>query len=71
MFGTIDYHIDGQCYSADHTTPEALDIFRYIGNSSSVPDGLVMEVSSHSLALDRIAGLATVCSVDQSYPGPS
>ena len=63
MFGTIDYHINGQCHSADHTTPEALDIFRFIGNSSSAPDGLVMEVSSHSLALDRIAGLCYDCAV--------
>ncbi len=63
MFGTIDYHIDGHCHPADHTTPEALDIFRFIGNSSSKPDGLVMEVSSHSLALDRIAGLSYDCAV--------
>ena len=63
MFGTIDYHINGQCHSADHTTPEALDIFRFIGNSSSAPDGLVMEVSSHSLALARIAGLCYDCAV--------
>lgn len=63
MFGTIDYHIDGQCYPAEHTTPEALDIFRFIGNASSVPEGLVMEVSSHSLALNRIAGLCYDCAV--------
>ncbi len=63
MFGTIDYHIDGQCHPADHTTPESLDIFRFIGNSSCKPDGVVMEVSSHSLALDRIAGLCYDCTV--------
>jgi len=63
MFGTIDYHIDGQFHSSVHTTPEALDIFRFMGHSPSAPDGLVMEVSSHSLALDRIAGLCYDCAV--------
>lgn len=63
MFGTIDYHIGEKCVEANHTTPEALDIYRYIGKSTVAPEGVVMEVSSHSLALDRIGGLLYDCAV--------
>ncbi|NLD91613.1 MAG: UDP-N-acetylmuramoyl-L-alanyl-D-glutamate--2,6-diaminopimelate ligase [Fibrobacter sp.] len=63
MFGTINYHTGEKIQVASHTTPEALDIFRYIGNSDSCPEGLVMEVSSHSLALDRIGGMTYDCAV--------
>ena len=58
MFGTIDYHLGNEYRLADHTTPEALDIFRYIGAASCRPECVIMEVSSHSLALDRIGGLS-------------
>ena len=57
MFGTVDFHLGGKRIPASHTTPEALDILRWIGESEHRPSGLVMEVSSHSLALDRIGGL--------------
>jgi len=57
MFGTVDFHLGEKRLPADHTTPEALDIFRYIGKSQCRPEGLVMEVSSHSLALDRVGGM--------------
>lgn len=63
MFGTIEYHIGDQARPADHTTPEALDICRFIGKSMACPDSVVMEVSSHSLALDRIGGLQYDCAV--------
>lgn len=63
MFGTIDYHVEGKCIPAEHTTPESLDIFRFTGRASTAPEGLVMEVSSHSLALDRVAGLEYDCAV--------
>ncbi|MBN1576734.1 MAG: UDP-N-acetylmuramoyl-L-alanyl-D-glutamate--2,6-diaminopimelate ligase [Chitinispirillaceae bacterium] len=58
MFGTIDFHLGSRHSEATHTTPEALDIYRYIGTADDMPAALVMEVSSHSLALDRIGGLA-------------
>jgi len=58
MFGTIDYHIDGKTADASHTTPESLDIFRYMGTAVQKPEAVVMEVSSHSLALDRVGGMS-------------
>ena len=58
MFGTIDYHIGTQRREASNTTPEALEIFRCMGTAAHLPEAVVMEVSSHSLALDRIGGLA-------------
>jgi UDP-N-acetylmuramoyl-L-alanyl-D-glutamate--2,6-diaminopimelate ligase len=60
MFGTIEFKLGTQRQTASHTTPEALDVFRLIGNASikARPQAVVMEVSSHSLALDRVCGLA-------------
>jgi UDP-N-acetylmuramoyl-L-alanyl-D-glutamate--2,6-diaminopimelate ligase len=57
MFGTIDYQLGTSTRAASHTTPESLDMFRLIGGVELRPQALVMEVSSHSLALDRIGGL--------------
>ena len=58
MFGTVEYHLGDRICPADHTTPEALDIFRFVGESTNrTPEALVMEVSSHSLALDRVGGI--------------
>ena len=58
MFGTIDYQLGTGRIAASRTTPESLDMFRLIGNAARRPQALVMEVSSHSLALDRVGGLA-------------
>ncbi len=58
MFGTIDYHLGAVRKAAPNTTPEALDIFRSIGTELRKPAAVVMEISSHSLALDRIGGLS-------------
>jgi UDP-N-acetylmuramoyl-L-alanyl-D-glutamate--2,6-diaminopimelate ligase len=57
MFGTIDFHIGKKIIPATHTTPEAIEIFRCIHEEEYTPDSIVMETSSHSLALDRISGL--------------
>ncbi|HEX2958357.1 MAG TPA: UDP-N-acetylmuramoyl-L-alanyl-D-glutamate--2,6-diaminopimelate ligase, partial [Chitinispirillaceae bacterium] len=57
MFGTIDYHIGSLRKPAPNTTPEALDIYRFSKDTGSYPSSVVMEVSSHSLALDRVSGL--------------
>jgi len=57
MFGTIDFHIGNKVIPATHTTPEAIEIFRCIYEEGYTPDSIVMETSSHSLALDRISGL--------------
>jgi UDP-N-acetylmuramoyl-L-alanyl-D-glutamate--2,6-diaminopimelate ligase len=58
MFGTIDYLIGGVRSSASHTTPEAHDIFRFVGRAAECPAAIVMEASSHALALDRVGGMA-------------
>ncbi len=57
MFGTIEFHLGKKVIPATHTTPEALEIFKCLGNEKIVPEAIVMETSSHSLALDRIGGL--------------
>lgn len=57
MFGTIDFHIGNRIIPATHTTPEAIEIFRCINDEGYSPEAIVMETSSHSLALDRISGL--------------
>jgi UDP-N-acetylmuramoyl-L-alanyl-D-glutamate--2,6-diaminopimelate ligase len=60
LFGTIDYQLGLERRVASHTTPESLDLFRLIGNAADGkrPRAIAMEVSSHSLALDRVGGLA-------------
>jgi UDP-N-acetylmuramoyl-L-alanyl-D-glutamate--2,6-diaminopimelate ligase len=58
LIGTIEYHIGPEILRAPHTTPEALElnlIFeRALGFSASE---VVMEVSSHALAQQRVWGL--------------
>jgi UDP-N-acetylmuramoyl-L-alanyl-D-glutamate--2,6-diaminopimelate ligase len=58
MFGTVIYICGDVYHPASHTTPEAAHILRMVGQATSRPRGLAMEVSSHSLHLDRIAGLS-------------
>jgi UDP-N-acetylmuramoyl-L-alanyl-D-glutamate--2,6-diaminopimelate ligase len=57
MFGTVGNILGLEKVDAVHTTPESVDIFRYINDSQAKPRGLSMEVSSHALALDRIAAM--------------
>jgi UDP-N-acetylmuramoyl-L-alanyl-D-glutamate--2,6-diaminopimelate ligase len=57
MFGTIRYVAAGRTQQAHNTTPEAAEILRAIHEAKKKPRALVMEVSSHSLALDRVAGI--------------
>jgi UDP-N-acetylmuramoyl-L-alanyl-D-glutamate--2,6-diaminopimelate ligase len=57
LIGTIDYRVGDKVYPAPNTTPESLDLQRLL--SEMVGRGAshcVMEVSSHALALNRIAG---------------
>jgi UDP-N-acetylmuramoyl-L-alanyl-D-glutamate--2,6-diaminopimelate ligase len=63
MFSTIRYVTENFTAEAGRTTPESSDIFRMIGQSMLKPRSLVMEVSSHSLALDRVSGLTYDCAV--------
>lgn len=63
MFGTIAYYEAGATEAAHNTTPEAAQIFRDMRAAPAKPRAVVMEVSSHSLALDRISGLLYDCAV--------
>ncbi|MBD3314370.1 MAG: UDP-N-acetylmuramoyl-L-alanyl-D-glutamate--2,6-diaminopimelate ligase [Chitinivibrionales bacterium] len=57
MFGTVAYVCGADIKQAPTTTPEAADIFLTMANASLPPRAVSMEVSSHALALDRVAGL--------------
>ena len=61
MFGTIKYSTGDIHTAAQKTTPESSDIFRSMGRLEKQPKAIVMEVSSHALALDRVAGLSFDC----------
>jgi len=56
--GTLGYAYGGRSFPLDRTTPDILDLNRIL---AEMVDGgaqyIVMEVSSHSLALDRVFGL--------------
>jgi UDP-N-acetylmuramoyl-L-alanyl-D-glutamate--2,6-diaminopimelate ligase len=58
LIGTIEYHVAGKVLPAPHTTPEALDLMRLF--SQALGHGateMVMEVSSHALAQQRVFGV--------------
>jgi len=56
--GTLGYRIGREELRAERTTPESVDLYRLLDRAASVGcQRAVMEVSSHSLALDRVAGL--------------
>jgi len=56
MLGTITYSMGAHSRPSSYTTPESVDIFRFIGRAAVRPRALTMEVSSHALALDRVEG---------------
>lgn len=58
LIGTIEYKIGDEVIPATHTTPESLELNRLL--ATMVHRGcssVAMEVSSHSLALNRVFGL--------------
>jgi UDP-N-acetylmuramoyl-L-alanyl-D-glutamate--2,6-diaminopimelate ligase len=63
LFGTVNYICEGKKIEAPHTTPEATDILRFAGRASIKPSTIAMEVSSHSLQLNRITGITYDCAV--------
>ncbi len=57
LIGTIDYRVKDKVYPAPNTTPESLDLQRFLAEMIGLgATHCVMEVSSHALALDRTAG---------------
>lgn len=55
--GTIDYKLGPEVIPADRTTPEASDLFRLLRRwADAGGEYVVMEVSSHALALERVRG---------------
>jgi UDP-N-acetylmuramoyl-L-alanyl-D-glutamate--2,6-diaminopimelate ligase len=58
LLGTIEYHIGTSVVPSPHTTPEALELNRFL--AQAVGEGVteaVMEVSSHALAQQRVFGI--------------
>ena len=59
MLGTIFYQIGDRCERAERTTPESIDIHRFLVDLHAQGcDHCVMEVSSHALAMKRVLGLS-------------
>lgn len=58
LIGTIAYLIDGKKIPATNTTPESLDLQQmFYDMQKEKVKNVVMEVSSHSLALNRVEGI--------------
>src|SRR5712692_2784344 len=58
LIGTIEYHVAGKVLPAPHTTPEALELNRILNEAlGHGATDVVMEVSSHALAQQRVFGL--------------
>ncbi|MCF7886908.1 MAG: UDP-N-acetylmuramoyl-L-alanyl-D-glutamate--2,6-diaminopimelate ligase [Candidatus Omnitrophica bacterium] len=58
FFGTIGYFIGSSKYKINHTTADFLTLYRMIKRASQKKiNYLIMEVSSHSIAQERIKGL--------------
>jgi UDP-N-acetylmuramoyl-L-alanyl-D-glutamate--2,6-diaminopimelate ligase len=57
MFGTIRYRTPKGIQVAEHTTPESLDLQRFLADVRDAGGThAALEVSSHALALDRVWG---------------
>jgi UDP-N-acetylmuramoyl-L-alanyl-D-glutamate--2,6-diaminopimelate ligase len=58
LIGTIEYHVAGKVLPAPHTTPESLDLNRIFADAlANGATDVVMEVSSHALAQQRVFGI--------------
>jgi UDP-N-acetylmuramoyl-L-alanyl-D-glutamate--2,6-diaminopimelate ligase len=58
LIGTINYRVGDTTYPATHTTPESLELNHLLVEMNRKGcSSVVMEVSSHSLALQRVFGL--------------
>ncbi len=58
MLGTIEYDLGSEVIEAPLTTPESLDLHRYLRTMVNAGcDSAFMETSSHSLCQHRVAGI--------------
>lgn len=58
-FGTLGYQLDDEYINATHTTPFPEDLVQLFSRAKQKGiSHVVMEVSSHSLAQDRVAGIS-------------
>jgi UDP-N-acetylmuramoyl-L-alanyl-D-glutamate--2,6-diaminopimelate ligase len=58
VLGTVNYRCGGAHLPAPHTTPESLDLLQIVaGFQYQGADSLIMEVSSHALDQQRVAGV--------------
>ena len=56
VIGTINYRIGKEIFPAENTTPQAPDLQKFLSTAAEKKvEVIVMEVSSHSLALNRVA----------------
>jgi UDP-N-acetylmuramoyl-L-alanyl-D-glutamate--2,6-diaminopimelate ligase len=64
VIGTIEYRYAGQTVASELTTPDAIELQRIMESMQQAGVSHVfMEVSSHALALDRLAGTALTAGV--------
>jgi UDP-N-acetylmuramoyl-L-alanyl-D-glutamate--2,6-diaminopimelate ligase len=55
LVGTIFYRYQDKIFPASHTTPESVDLQRWIAQARQEgSDSVVMEASSHGIAMDRV-----------------
>lgn len=58
LLGTIEYHIGNRVLPSPHTTPESLEINRFLAEAvNGGATEMVMEVSSHALEQGRVWGI--------------
>ncbi|MCL1972604.1 MAG: UDP-N-acetylmuramoyl-L-alanyl-D-glutamate--2,6-diaminopimelate ligase [Endomicrobia bacterium] len=58
VIGTVNYRYAGKVFDAPNTTPQSADVYRMMREmADSGIKYLVMEVSSHALALGRVDGI--------------
>jgi UDP-N-acetylmuramoyl-L-alanyl-D-glutamate--2,6-diaminopimelate ligase len=58
VIGTVEYRYNDRTLPAPHTTPQSLDLQRLLANMREDGcDSCAMEVSSHALDQDRVAGV--------------
>lgn len=64
LFGTVEYHTAAGIQPARQTTPESVDLQYFLAELRDAGTGwVVMEVSSHGLALDRVYGVPFAAAV--------